>query len=411
MKLFFTLEYAIKGLFARIGRVLIISGILAISTMLILVLQSGISVFQKIEEQALSSPKAFTSIDIRLQDPHMQGSQDIEQKKFSDEDFQSLFIDQRVRLINSHIYILAKHIIINGREISDQGIAKEIPTELRSNVRIATGRNIEKPGEVIIGEDWLTFSNPPLHSSDVLNKTISIDVPSFFDPEKKKKYDFLIVGIQDKNDIDSDAIKISENEAQRIFNTAKDIAVDTNVPRTNAGNIIVQLKSSNDVLRFSQDWEKKGYFIQNNQDVLQLIRQSYQKYQRYIYFISFLILAVISFIIFLIMNLIVRERYREIGIMKALGARRKTIQLLHLTQGSLLSLVGSFLGTFIFVILIFLVRSNFFPTLPKELSIVTVDWLMIVLFNTLFLLFSLIGSFLPAKKAASLDPVEAISSI
>ena len=51
---------------------------------------------------------------------------------------------------------------------------------------------------------------------------------------------------------------------------------------------------------------------------------------------------------FLVMNLMVRERYREIGIMKALGARNSAVLAFYLIQGSILSLIGSTIGSVVF---------------------------------------------------------------
>ena len=383
------IEYTVKGVVARIGRIIIVSAILAIGIFLVLTINTGVIVFQKLEKQSLDTPKFFTTIDIRLQDPNIQGTEVFAEKKFTKEDFQDIFSDQRVRLINSHIYILANHITIDGREALDQGIIKEVPSERGSNIRIIEGRSIQRSGEAIIGEDWLRFPSVQLDSIDVLGKTLSIDVPSFSDFQKKKKHEFLIVGIEDRNDLDGDAIRISDEEAQKIYNTSKDVDIRTEIPRTNAGNIIVQLHSSQDVRTFSKEWYERGYYIQTSQDTLDLIQMSYKKYQSYIYFASMVILFVIGFIIFLVMNLMVRERYREIGIMKALGARNSAVLIFYLTQGGVLSLIGSAIGSIVFWGIIMTIRHRLIPTIPKELSDITIDWGIVIVFNALFLIFAI----------------------
>ena len=411
MSLFYLIEYTIKGVIARVGRIIIISAILSIGTLLVITINTGVIVFQKLEKQSLDTPKFFTTVDIRLQDPYIQGTDMFAEKKFTEKDFQDIFSDQRVRLINSHIYILANHITINGREALDQGIIKEIPSERGTDIRIIEGRNIQRNGEAIIGEDWLHFPSIQLDSKDVLGKTLSIEVPSFSESQGGGKYEFLIVGIEDKNDLDGDAIRISDEEAQNIYNTAKNIDIRTEIPRTNAGNIIAQLHSSQDVRVFSKEWSERGYYIQTSQDTLNLIQASYQKYQSYIYVASMIILIVIGFIIFLVMNLMVRERYREIGIMKALGARNSAVLAFYLIQGSILSLIGSTIGSVVFLGIIMIIRYRFISTIPKELSDITIDWGIIITFNVLFLIFAIAGSFFPAKKASSLDPIKAISSV
>ncbi len=406
------LEYALKGLTARAGRLLIIAGILAVSTILVMTLNVGVRVFQQIELQSLNTPRVFTSVEINTENLTSQsGSQQIAPRHFTDADFQAVFTDPRVKLINAHIYTLANKLSLSGKEILDQGIIKDVPKEFKDNVTLAAGRNIAGAKEAIVGEDFLNFSNIHLSTDQVLGKEITWQVPNLIDTTKSTSYTFTIVGVESKNDIDADTIRVSEADARIMYNTSKNLDPTKEVSRLSAANMIVQLRSSQDVAQFSKDWKAKGYYITNSQDTIDLIQQSYQRYQEYIYAFSGIVLVIIGLIVFLVMNLTVRERYKEIGVMKAIGARNRSIGLFYVIQGTLLSLLGTLLGTLVFVGVVVAIRQGLFHGIPNELQTASISWATVLLFNGIFLIFAIIGSAVPARKAAQLDPIEAISAL
>jgi putative ABC transport system permease protein len=98
----------------------------------------------------------------------------------------------------------------------------------------------------------------------------------------------------------------------------------------------------------------------------------------------------------------VRERTREVGIRKAIGARRADIALQFLIESVTLSLLGGVIGISLGAAGTFAIRVAY-PTLPIGISL----WSTALAF-----LFSMtVGVFFgvyPAYKAASVDPVEAL---
>lgn len=107
-----------------------------------------------------------------------------------------------------------------------------------------------------------------------------------------------------------------------------------------------------------------------------------------------------------IMNIMlvnVRERRREIGIRKALGATEEKIMLQFLTEGTFYAVIGSVLGI-IFGVGLTLLASSIID-LSGKVSITSV--VLSVVFSVAV---GLVFSLLPAKKAAKLDPAEALRS-
>ncbi len=98
----------------------------------------------------------------------------------------------------------------------------------------------------------------------------------------------------------------------------------------------------------------------------------------------------------------VKERTKEIGTRKALGARRRTILLQFLIEAVSICLVGGLIGLAVTYGLCFGI-SRFFPRLPVELSP-----LLLLIGMGVSVATGVVAGFAPAWGASRLDPVEAL---
>ena len=107
----------------------------------------------------------------------------------------------------------------------------------------------------------------------------------------------------------------------------------------------------------------------------------------------------------------VLERTREIGVMRAVGARRSTIRRLFTFEAAALGFFGGLFGVVIgsvFVLVAKPVISNAVKSGPLKGADFTVPlWLVVVVIGGTTLI-GLASGFLPARRAARLDPVEAL---
>ncbi len=107
-----------------------------------------------------------------------------------------------------------------------------------------------------------------------------------------------------------------------------------------------------------------------------------------------------------IMLVSVTERTREIGLRKALGARKKDILLQFLTESSLLSLIGGVIGVMFGWLIAFTVGQVATATGNNFTPIVGTD--AILLSTSFSAIIGLFFGIYPASRAASLEPVEAL---
>jgi putative ABC transport system permease protein len=167
-------------------------------------------------------------------------------------------------------------------------------------------------------------------------------------------------------------------------------------------DVVLVTSQVRDLLR-SRHSRTATYVVQNLSAILDAARRIGTALTVVLLVIGFIALMVSGIGIMNIMLVTVTERTREIGIRKAIGARRIEILFQFLIEAILISGIGSLMGVLIALAIPVVVR----PLLPGNLR-VPVPWLSVVVAFVVACSTGLFFGYLPADKAAKLQPTESL---
>jgi putative ABC transport system permease protein len=146
-----------------------------------------------------------------------------------------------------------------------------------------------------------------------------------------------------------------------------------------------------------------AFVVQNLSGILSVAREISNALSVVLLVIALVALIVSGIGIMNIMLVTVTERTREIGVRRAIGARRREILYQFLLESSLISGVGAILGVFAGISIPVLVQ----PLIPGNLR-VPVPWIAVAVALAVSCFTGVFFGYLPASKAASLQPTESL---
>ena len=148
---------------------------------------------------------------------------------------------------------------------------------------------------------------------------------------------------------------------------------------------------------------KKDFFIMNSDTIKQTIESTTGTMKLLISSIAFISLIVGGIGVMNIMLVSVTERTKEIGVRMAIGARQANILQQFLIEAVLICLIGGLTGILLSGVIGLLF--NFFMQ-DFNMAFSTVSLVSAVLFSTLI---GVLFGYMPAKRAAQLNPVSALA--
>jgi lipoprotein-releasing system permease protein len=216
-----------------------------------------------------------------------------------------------------------------------------------------------------------------------------------------------VTGIYDSNNKDYDAhyAYISLESARQLFQF-RDSYSGVEIRLHN-------LEDADNVKHTLQNRLGKGYTVSTWYDLHRDL-YSVMKIERWTaYIILCLIVGVATFNVLGSLTMGIIEKRRDIGILKALGANRRSIIRIFMFEGILVGLIGTVAGVFIGVIVCLLqMHYSLFPLDPTVYIIpaipVEIRWTDFVAVILASMTLSTLASLHPARRAARLLPVESI---
>jgi putative ABC transport system permease protein len=278
--------------------------------------------------------------------------------------------------------------------------------------------------EYLVARDWRVVEGRSFAQSDVdgsaknclIGRTVAENLFGAEDPLGKivrvKKLPFIVVGVMDgkgrspQGADQDDIVFVPLRTAQRkLFGSQFPNSV---------GSIMIQAKSEQDLNRAEDQvnalltqrhkigpGRDADFTVRNLTELLDVAEQSSKAMSLLLGAVASISLIVGGIGIMNIMLVSVTERTREIGIRMAIGAKERDILLQFLTEAVLLTFIGGIIGMALGVG-------------GAKLVSVFFDWPTLISFQAIAMAFGFSGAigiffgFYPARKAASLNPIEAL---
>jgi len=247
----------------------------------------------------------------------------------------------------------------------------------------------------------------------VIGRTVAENIFEQDDPIGKTirigKVPFEVIGVLSPKGLDINGV----DQDDQIF-----IPIKTALRRlfnlTYINAVYIQVKNSNSMNRAGSEIRtilrerhhiKKGrpddFTIQNQAVILKTQKESREAFTLLTSSIAAISLLVGGIGILAVMLISIRERIKEIGIRRAVGAKKNDILIQFLTESLLLSISGGVIGIILGVTLS--VITAFFADWPISIPINVIA----ISFLSTFIIGIFFGVY-PAKRAASLDPIKAL---
>lgn len=125
-----------------------------------------------------------------------------------------------------------------------------------------------------------------------------------------------------------------------------------------------------------------------------------------------LIVIIAGFVVWVTLNMLVREKIKDIGIMRSMGFSRKRIMKIFLIQGMILGVAGIIIGVIISLCFLWYIKNYtlsfitsiyYLTRIPVEISVKEIGIIVAANIGIIF-----ISSVFPAYKAAKMETVEAL---
>lgn len=249
----------------------------------------------------------------------------------------------------------------------------------------------------------------------VLGKTVVNELYGAADPIgtniKIENVNFKVIGVLAPRgtspmgmDMDSRIVIPYTTASRRVFNTPyvsliRLAAVDPNQVEKIENDVAALLKERHHIQAgFPEDYRVRGAST-----VSKMAKGMMGTLNLFLGLVSLISLVVGGIVVMNIMLISVGERVKEIGLRRAVGARKKDIKNQFLIESSLITLMGGIIG-----VIVGLIVAVLLPLLSKGKMPSMLSWEPFVLGFVFSVLVGVLAGMHPAKKAAELDPVIAL---
>ena len=321
-------------------------------------------------------------------------------------------------------------------------IATDFIEEGKVGFKLAEGRLPENPNEVVVGSHFAQF----LLTEEQANGEVEEGEDGF------KGYEGNLVGEQftvklgdyegnmfENDDLTLTIVGVATPPArdwftdnsiytnasliptiEKIFTTNAEVEMDDHPDAMQLfyNNVMVYADNLENVKVITETLKDQGFSAYSVTEELDKLDVFFFALKAGLIFVGTIAILISSIGIFNTMTMAVTERTREIGVMKAIGAKPKLIQRLFLMESAWIGILGTFLAIVIsygvsiianFVLPIIVTAAlgeEDFGDIQVKFSII--PWQLVVIASTISISVAMISGWRPARKATKIDVINAL---
>lgn len=257
------------------------------------------------------------------------------------------------------------------------------------------GGEICKDGEILISEAFAKniYNNSVKTAADLVGKSIII---TFSGAEKA----FSISGVyKDASDYSSYACGyVSKTSLEELYSSANK-TLKTNL-------LYVYITDTSYISAVIENLETMGYTVERDDSTVETILGYVDIGTTVLSGFSLISLVVSSIMIFIVTYVSVIERTKEIGVLRAVGGRKKDVTMLFVIESAMIGAIAGVVAV-TFGLLISIV-ANLIINTYLSCWLISLNVFVYLICFTLSIVIGVGSGFIPALQAANLDPVEAL---
>jgi putative ABC transport system permease protein len=266
-----------------------------------------------------------------------------------------------------------------------------------------------KPGQILLPQDYidlLGFGS----AQAALGKQVSLNVQQLTGQEQTRQMTVAAVVTPPTTNLNFEQARVllNDSDAADLYNY-----INQGTPNANQYlNAFVTVKDGEDpakLLETKTRIEQAGYAAQTAQDTQEFLDQIVNVLQVIILVFGAITLVASFFGVVNTQYISVLERTREIGLMKALGMRARTVSALFVIEATWIGFLGAVIGS----LTAFVAGTLLNPWISDKIGFGD-DYLLVYMpmqiagLIVFLMAVTTIAGLLPARKAAKLDPIEAL---
>ncbi|TYB31870.1 MAG: FtsX-like permease family protein [Candidatus Mcinerneyibacterium aminivorans] len=334
----------------------------------------------------------------------------IVQNKFGEEisDYKSLVekVEEEKKVLSTAPFITGEGLIMKrGRtySVSIRGVSPEEEKKVTKYGKIMKKGTIEKGG-IAIGVELARFLNVEINDKvKILSPQGSKVTPVGLLPKVKV---FEIKGIFESKmyEYDTSLIYMNLETAKKFLSKEGVSGIGVRIKDiSNASGIAAKINKNVNDKFIARDWFKMNRSLYS---AMKLEKKT-------MFIILTLIVLVASFNIVASLLTLVKEKTKEIGILKSLGFGPDKIKRIFLFNGMIIGSIGIVLGEIVGLIICYFIKIAEIEILPADIYYsttlqVSFSFWNFFLVGVVALVIVFLASILPAKQAAKMDVVEAL---